>query len=292
MKIELIQSQNRAFCADIVITHHDDTITLTRAYTDFIGHEEETQAFAEINAHWARRSDNNQTAIFQLYAAMINCVNNYPHLADVNGRERMVIESIRPFAIRLLHLHRWDGVKNFWDNTYSDDQLGDFLHTPPTGVTEDQMYTLSEYRDLQVFMITMRTLTPIVVLLQKAIMEYSPRQYSMGELYKELYRTLFNPHLEIVQSPGMKKLQRYVKEMVKNVPMRRTREIEVDDLVPGLIFNRMAKAPISRTRPHSFVVSMHTYTRQKINYVNRTPEEQERSHRVMENVLSTRNTDS
>jgi hypothetical protein len=140
-------------------------------------------------------------------------------------------------------------------------------------------------------MITMRTLTPMVLLLQKAIMEYSPRQYSMAELYKELYRTLLNPHLEIVQSPGMKKLQRYVKEMVKNVPMRRTREIEVNDLVPGLIFNRMAKFPIGKRGQHSFVVHMHTYVRQKINHINRTPEEIERSHRVMENVLSKRNTD-
>jgi hypothetical protein len=289
MKIELNKTIQEGFSSpassNMVISHLDKVIKIPNAVALAMTEGEIGLIFPEINAHWARRSDNNQTAIFQLYEAMVNCISNYPHLADVNDREGMVIESLRPFVVRLLQLHRLDRMQNFWDNTYSDEMLMDFMRAPPPGVTADQMYTLNEYRDLQVFMICMRTLSPIIFLLQSTIMNNGARQYSRSDLYKELARSLISPHMEIVRSEAMNKIQRYVGEMVKGVPMRRARGIEVHDLLPGLLFSRMAKAPISLTKPSSFVVNMHTYVRQRISAENRTPEEREQSLDAMDKVL-------
>lgn len=266
MKIELRQSNLRFNCSDIVAVHDGKEVVFPAAFNN-IDSTDNHSPFEELNVAWSRRSTKSQQALFDLYWCCAQVIRNYIHLHHMHEAEKMVMRSMQPYLSRILNMNNVDAMEVTLHNVYGKETLvpEGFLDVLPENVNPDQTYLSSEYMQLLAFAAVFRSVLPIILGFRETISRYDEKGYNLKSFYEMVNSIMIHPNLDIMKSPALAKILSYVGQQLNGVPMRKTRGLEVQDIMPTLMFRVLARHPLQLLNNNrNMVTKMYIYISQRV----------------------------
>lgn len=188
---------------NLITIHNGESIQWDVSHYDKSTFKNLPGLFKEINAFWARCSEEVQNKIW-------NCYKEIKEDLDLIEEPRKLQAELRDKVTKLYSLMKFDDIKR-WSLLYGEIRLPanikkDYGENDPI----DRTYLRDDYYDLVIFSVALKPMVPIFG-------EYIPRvKNEYGTTHKEKMALNLLSRSKLVTSPAWERLNRYIEASVEN----------------------------------------------------------------------------
>lgn len=180
MKIELVNNEILK-SLNAVITYNGETVTIPTNFRVMRrpGLDDPNKLMTELNAHWSRRSESAKENLFRLYRCVRRCHDNFldRNHYDLTFSEDILLNEVSTYIALIANEHGINRLVQFMKNQYADNVPTDLLIPSD----DPRIYSYEDYRRLQAMILAMRSIWPVVNMLNLCLS--GTTQYKDAQIY-------------------------------------------------------------------------------------------------------------